>query len=142
MIRPFVFAVLMTALCGCMSPDIPQSFNRLSAPGWATIEIREAVTYDHAWNMALGILVRDFDIEVADKENGYIRTGWTYTWSGVYQYNYRVRVTVKFAEDRKTLDIKSEAQSQDGDNWVLGVDTRQLSTLKTDLMGTIGRTTR
>jgi len=90
----------------------------------------------------LGILVREFDLEVLSKEDGYIRTAWLYSWTGEYQSDYRVRVTAKFSDDRKKLDIKSEAQIQYDSKWIMGVDTRLLTTLKTDLMGTIGRVTR
>jgi hypothetical protein len=108
-----------------------------------TIEVREDVDFERAWETTFAILVRDFDIEFVEKDNGYIRTAWMYTWSGVYQQNYRVRVTMKFSEDRKSIAIKSEAQALLQANiWTVGVDTRQLSTLKTDLMGTIGRTTK
>lgn len=134
--------LFLICMCGCASQRIPTSFSQVSAPGWITIEVREDVDYDRAWKTTLGILVRDFDIEFTDKDYGYIRTAWTYTWSGIYQQDYRVRVTAKFADDHKSLQIKSEAQSLDKDHWVIGVDTRQLSTLKTDLMGTIGRTAR
>jgi len=81
-------------------------------------------------------------VEFISKDDGYVRTAWTYTWSGVYQQNYRVRVTAKFSDDRKSVDIKSEAQALRGSDWLTGVDARQLATLKTDMMGTIGRTTR
>jgi hypothetical protein len=53
-----------------------------------------------------------------------------------------VRITIKFSDDRKKLDVKSEALLTQGARGVIGVDTRLASTLKTDLMGTIGRTTR
>jgi hypothetical protein len=76
------------------------------------------------------------------KDDGYIQTGWLHTWSGMYQEDYRVRVTVKFAADRKTLRVRSEAWMLNGRNWLIGTDARLMSTLKTDLMGTIGRTTR
>lgn len=137
----FLLMFLLCA-CGCATQRIPRSFSQVSAPGWVTIEIRDGVEYDRAWKTTLGILVREFDIEFVSKDDGYIRTSWTYTWSGVYQQNYRVRVTAKFSDDRKSVDIKSEAQALQGNIWLLGVDSRQLSTLKTDLMGTIGRTTR
>jgi hypothetical protein len=143
--KSFVFTgfVLAMLLCGCAtSQRIPKSFSQHSASGWASMEVREEVGYDRAWDVVYTLLVRDFEMEFASKEDGYMRTAWLHSWSGVYQSNYRVRVAVKFAQDRKTLDIKSEAQVQRGNVWLLGVDNRQLATLKTDLMGTIARTTR
>ncbi len=135
--------ILSLCVCGCATARIPRSFSQVSEPGWMTIEVREDVDFERAWETTFAILVRDFDIEFVEKDNGYIRTAWMYTWSGVYQQNYRVRVTMKFSEDRKSIAIKSEAQALLQANiWTVGVDTRQLSTLKTDLMGTIGRTTK
>ncbi|MBK7103698.1 MAG: hypothetical protein IPH62_00225 [Ignavibacteriae bacterium] len=107
-------------------------------PGWTTIELREDVSYDKAWTSIYDLLSRTFDIEIAQKENGYIRTGWIYTWTGKYTDYYRVRVTVKFPEHRKSVDVKSEAFYKD----YVGYDTRLLTTLKTDIMGSVGRITR
>ena len=136
--------VLATALllCGCATPKTPPSFSTINGPGWTTIEIREGVAFEKAWNTVIGILIRDFDLVVALRDEGYVRTDWLYSWSGKYQQTYRVRVTLKFSDDRKRIDLKPEAQSMQDGLWVLGVDTRLVSTLKTDLMGTIGRTTR
>jgi hypothetical protein len=86
------------------------------------------------------VLVRNFDLEFISKEEGYLRTAWLYTWPGVYMANYRVRVTALFSEDHKTLQLKPEAQSLEAGIWVEGADTRLLPSLKTDLVGTIGRT--
>ena len=136
--------MLVICIYGCSGKHIPPSFSQVSAAGWSTIEVRDDVDYDHAWKTTLGVIIRDFDIEFADKEYGYIRTSWNHTWSGAYLPGYRVRVTAKFADDHKTLQVKSEAQAlkpQEG-IWELGVDTQQLSTIKTDLTGTIGRTAR
>jgi hypothetical protein len=140
--RRAVLFLALLLICGCATQRIPPSFSRISSPGWATIEIRDDVDYDRAWKTTLGILIRDFDIEFLSKDDGYVRTSWTHTWSGVHQQNYRVRVTVRFSDDRHSVEIKSEAHALHGNTWLLGVDSRQLSTMKTDLMGTIGRTTR
>lgn len=126
---------LLLFICGCSTPA---TFIKTMEPGWATIEIRDDVTYDKAWTSIYDLLTRTFDIEIAQKENGYIRTGWIYTWTGKYTEYYRVRVTIKFPENRKTVEVKSEAFYRD----YVGYDTRLLTTLKTDIMGSIGRITR
>lgn len=138
----FIFLFLLLFCAGGCATKPPPSFSQVATPGWSTVEIREGVDYNHAWKTVLGILVKDFDLEFVIKDDGYIRTSWMYTWSGVYQQNYRVRVIVKFSDDGKSMDVKSEAQVLHENVWLLGVDSRLLSTLKTDLMGTIGRTTR
>ena len=106
------------------------------------MEVRDEGEYEHAWNMVFEILSRDFEIDSAMREEGYLRTGWMHSWSGVYQTGYRVRVTVKFDPDRTKFQFLPEAQALMGKEWVTGIDVRLVSTLKTDLMGTIGRTTR
>jgi len=121
-----------------LSCSAPATFIQTMEPSWAKIELREDVNFEKAWITVYDLLIRQFDIEVAQKENGYIRTGWIYTWTGEYTDAYRVRVTVKFAEDHKTLDVKSEAYYKG----YVGYDTRLLQTLNTDIMGTIGRITR
>ena len=116
----------------------PRTFVRTMEPTWAKIEFREEVTQDKAWTTIMDLLIRNFDIEIAQKENGYIRTGWLYTWTGQVTESYRVRITVKFPEDKKSVELKSEAYYRD----YIGYDSRLLETYKTDIMGAIGRTTR
>ena len=120
----------------------PISFVRTMEATWAAIQLREGVEYADAWNSVLDVLVRRFDMEVLSKENGYLRTGWLYTWTGEMREDYRVRVTAKFNPERDKVDVKSEANYRSKAGWVLGSDTALLRTLKTDLMGTVGRTTR
>lgn len=133
--------LLAAALGGCASPW-PTSFQPETVPGWATIEIRDGVGYERAWNTVFEILAREFDFATVLRDEGYIQTDWLHTWSGVYQQDYKVRVTVKFAGDRKSLQVRSEAWVLEDAVWRTGVDSRLTGTLKTDLMGTVGRTTR
>ena len=140
--------VLVLGVCGlatgCATQHNAKSFSNVSAPGWVALEVRDNIDYDHAWKATVGLLVRehDYDIEFMAREEGYIRTAWTYAWSRVFNQTTRVRVTVKFADDHKSVAIKSEAQVLLGTEWLWGVDTQQLTTLKTDMMGTIGRTAK
>ncbi|MDR3609962.1 MAG: hypothetical protein P4L27_05335 [Ignavibacteriaceae bacterium] len=132
---PIFLTIMSIYLSGCAAPE---TFVRTTEPSWARIEIRDDVKYDRSWQTIYDLLVRNFDIEVAQKENGYIRTGWMYSWTGQVTDYYRVRITVKFPEDRKSVEIKSEAYFKD----MIGYDSRLLETYKTDIMGTIGRNTR
>lgn len=137
--KNLVFLLLVLVISFSMincSP--PVTFIRTMDPTWNTVELREEVKFDAAWKTVLDLLIKKFDIEVSDKESGYIRTGWLYTWTGEYTEVYRVRVTIKFMKDNHSVDIKSEAYYKD----YVGYDTRLLQTIKMDIMGTIGRTTR
>ncbi len=140
--RFWLAVVCLTGLlCGCAT-TAPTSFSRKEGAGWATVELRNGVTYDHAWETVFSILSRDFEMATVLKGEGYVQTGWLNTWSGLYQPSYRVRATVRFATDRKSLQVRSEAWFFNGETWLVGTDARLMSTLKTDLMGTVGRTTR
>ena len=77
-----------------------------------------------------------------DKENGYFRTGWLYTWTGALNERYRVRITGKFDKKKGIVSIKSEAEYGGSGYWIQGYDTRLLSTIKTDYMGRVSRVTR
>ncbi len=134
----FLLTLLTLVVISITSCSPPETFIRTMEPTWASIELRENVQYEMAWKTVLDLLIKKFDIELSDKESGYIRTGWLYTWTGKYTEAYRVRVTVKFNKDQNIVDIKSEAYFRE----YVGYDSRLLQTIKTDIMGLIGRTTR
>lgn len=121
----------------------PKTFIQTMEPSWISLALRDDVNEEHAWDSILDILIKRFDMEVMEKANGYMRTVWLYTWTGVATEDYRVRVTVKFKKGEKKVDIKTEAEYRySGNQWATGYDTRLVETLKTDIMGSIGRTTR
>lgn len=116
----------------------PSTFVRTTEPTWASVELRKDVTFEKAWASVVDTLIKNgFQIEVLSKENGYLRTGWLYSWTGEMMENYRVRVTVKFKDDNTLCDVKSEAEYGGSRGWVMGYDSRLLSTVKTDVMGKI-----
>lgn len=138
MVKRYILSIfiIFPLIVGCSR--VPATFIKTYEPTWASIELRKDVDFETAWKSVYDILIRQFDVEIAQKENGYIRTGWVYTWTGQYTDYYRVRVTIKFDKDKNTIDVKSEAYYRD----YIGYDTRLVETLKTDIMGSIGRTTR
>ena len=81
-------------------------------------------------------------MEILSQQDGYARTTWLYSWTGKVEENYRVRVTIKFSPDHKIVEVKSEAEFGGPGHWIPGYDTRLLETIKTDIMGKVGRTTR
>jgi len=120
----------------------PSTFTRTMEATWASIEVRPELGFETSWNAIVDLLTRRFDLEVISKENGYVRTNWLYTWTGIMDEDYRVRVTIKFAPDHSKLEVKSEAQFRSESGWLLGTDEALLQTLKTDIMGSVGRATR
>jgi len=137
-----MFILLFTSFIGCSST--PESFIRAFEPSWTSIEIRENMSLESAWSQVVDVLAKKFELEMISKEGTYVRTSWIYTWwiVGERTENYRVRAIVKFSGDGKNVDIKTEANYLDGDQWIVGFDDRLLETVKTDIMGVVGRTTR
>lgn len=135
------FSALVLASCA----STPTSFTRGSAE-WSVIELRDGIEYEKAWEEIVDVVARRFDIEMVEKESGYLRSGWVYTWwkDGVRTENYRVRAMVKFTPEKEAVAIRTDAQYMDrlSRGWITGMDTLLLETLKSDIMGTVGRTTR
>ena len=123
----------------------PKTFVRSTSPGWNMIEIRDEVSYGEAWKSVVDLIAKKFDIEILSKEDGYIRTGWLYSWTGNLTQNYKVRSLIKFNPDKRIVELKSEAQFYDGGyfgigaGWVMGTDELLSTTLRSDIMGRIGR---
>lgn len=134
-----VVAAALTLFGGCSTP---KTFVRTMEPAWASVQLREDLNYTNAWNSVIDTLVKRFDLEILSQQDGYARTTWLYSWTGKVQENYRVRVTTKFSPDHRVAEVKSEAEYGGPGNWVGGYDSRLLETIKTDIMGKVGRTTR
>jgi len=128
-------------LISCASP--PKSFLQVSEPGWMSIEIRQEITYDEAWDKIIIILAKTYDLEFASRDIGYIRTAWCHTSEAVYLPDYRVRISILFNKKLHMLFVKSEAQFREKeDKWAIGIDNRVIATLKTDILGTLSRVTK
>lgn len=120
----------------------PATYLQTQEATWASVEIRDGMNYEVAWTTVIDLLVKKFDVEILSKADGYARTGWLHSWTGELRNDYRVRVTIKFNPDHTKVEVKSEANYLVDADWLPGMDTALLATLKTDLMGSVGRTTR
>jgi hypothetical protein len=134
--------LFLCPLIGCAID--PASFVRASAPSWSSVELRTEIGPEDAWREVVDVLARNFELELISKDGGYLRTSWIYTWwkDGKVTENYRVRAIIKFPPSGTKVDIKTEAEFLHRRVWVRGTDTRLLQTVKTDIMGVVGRTTR
>ncbi len=135
----FAMGAIAMMLCSCSGPS---SFVKAVDGGtWSTIMVREELTFDQAFNEALDVVAKRFEMDMISKESGYARSNWIYTWNtkGTYTAKYRTRVIFKFSADRKRIDIKTEAEYGGEPNWIKGYDTRLLSTIKQDISGVVGR---
>lgn len=127
---------------GCFAPS---SFVKTTA-GWKTIEFNENIKgFDDAWQKCIDTIARDYDIEMMDKNSGYMRTAWIYGISGGMYNRYRGRITVKFSQltEPTTVDVKTEAQWLTNEStgiWTPGFDRTFQRDVYTALSGRLGRT--
>jgi len=136
----FLFALLMTA--GFAQKG---SFVKSSESEWSTIQLRDDLTFEKAWGEVLDVIAKRFEMEMISKEGGYGRTSWIYDWTrpGTPRKDYRVRVIFKFSADHSKVDIKTDAQKlAKGGVWISGYDTKLMESVKTDIMGIVGRTAK
>ena len=133
-------AVLVWGSAGCAPSTVVRA-----EPGWKSLEIREDLTYDQCWMTAVDLLTRDWDIEMMDKNSGYIRTAWHYGVGGQSAQAYRGRITVKFPDTKKpaVVEVKTEAQWVDpmgnANVWVPGYDTAMQRDVFSAIGGRVGR---
>ena len=135
-------AVGVIVLGGCA----PSTFVKQSA-GWKTIEFNENTqgNFDIAWQKCVDTIARDYDLEMLDKDSGYLRTAWIYGISGGVYNRYRGRITVKFPELKAPtkVDVKTEAQwlsNMESGIWPPGWDKTFQRDVYTALSGRLGRT--
>ena len=140
-----VVAVVLAALlltAGCAKP--PKSFLRtFDEPGtWKTIEIREALSLDETWRIVVDLMSQKFDLEVLEKDSGYLRTSWKYTFviRNKVCARYRCRIILKFlGQDWGKVQVKTDAEWREKDGWLTGIDTRLLEEVYGDLQGRASR---
>mgnify|MGYP001568662849 FL=1 len=136
--------LVMCLLTGCQ--ERPKSFVE-QPPGWNSITIRKGLAKDIAWQKVADLLAKSYDLEVMNKDTGYIRTAYKisqaiYTSSGQIESSYRRRVIAKIQSDTDIIEIKTEAGWWDKNCWLEGFDSVDMATLKTDISAVIGDITK
>ena len=115
----------------------PETFIRGEA-GHSSVLIAEGITFDRAFDDVVSVLFRSFELEMINKEAGYIRTAWnTFHRSGS---SYRTRVTLNMSPTRNRIDILTEAEWRNtaSAQWIRGNDTHLLETIRRDIAGNVG----
>ena len=136
-------AVVCSIGGGCGS----SSFVRQPA-GWKSIELREGLqgNYNDAWQTAVDTVARSYDIEVMEKDSGYIRTSWKYGILGKPTSVLAGRLVVKFPSTQSPtkVDVKTDAQQFNAwtNLWEEGFDSRFERDVMGELSGRLGRTTQ
>ncbi len=145
-IRSLLAISFLVLVSGCATP--PKTFIKtFDEPGiWKAVELREGLGKDEVWRLVVDTLSQRYDLEVLQKESGYIRTSWQYTIvtpRGRISPEYRSRIVIKFlGDDWKTAQVKCESNWYEEGGWVMGYDTRILEDVYGDLQGKIGRVRR
>jgi hypothetical protein len=125
----------------------PSTFIKGRSGGWKTIELNDSLTgnYEEAWQKTVDTIARDYDIEMLDKDSGYLRTTWTYGISGGTFNRYRGRLTIKYPkiENPDKMEVKTDAQwlvDPSTGVWQQGFDSLLDRDVFTALSGRLGRT--
>ena len=125
----------------------PSTFVKGRSGGWKTIELNNSLAgnYEEAWQKTVDTIARDYDIEMLDKDSGYLRTTWTYGISGGTFNRYRGRLTIKYPDLEKPdkLEVKTDAQwllDPSTGVWQQGFDSLLDRDVYTALSGRLGRT--
>ncbi len=135
-----------TAIAGCGHAGPPAQFMRTTNESgiWKQIEIRDELQNEKAkeWSTVVDALSTKYDLEVLDKESGYLRTSWKFTAVGTKEEreHYRSRLIAKFNGAYSVLQLKSEAQWLNEGVWETGYDTQMLDDVYGDLQARLGRT--
>lgn len=81
------------------------------------------VPYDQAWNVIVNTMAKDFELEVIDKQSGYIKSGWKTIdtcWAGLFYGGWvpctRVKAIVR-VEERTPLKIKVKVEKERANPW-------------------------
>ncbi len=142
MIVGSVLLMMLLLVCGC----VPKTFVK-SAPGWKVIELRNDLKEDYpkAWQTTVDSIARNWDIEIMDKDSGYLRTAWTYGISGGQHHRYRGRLTVKYPDGQHSEKLELKTDAQWAENvyygfWIEGYDTSFNRDVYGTLSGRLGRT--
>jgi hypothetical protein len=140
------------SLACATTPMKPTSFVRTfdDSATWKSIEIRDdLVGKPDAWRMVVDTVALKYDLEVIEKDSGYLRTTWKFTSagrpdtssrSGGVVDNYRSRVVIKM--DGTRARVKSESNWMGPTGWETGYDTVLQQEVYSDIQGKIGRVTR
>ena len=141
-----IVCIMVLALAGCATP--PRTFMRThDEPGiWKSVEIMDGMTNDKAWEILVDTLSQEYDLEVLEKDAGYLRTSWKYTYvsGGKVVDRYRSRIVVKLtgSPDWTKVQVKCESNWLDNEGWILGYDVRLLEDIYGDIQGKLGRVRR
>ncbi|MCR4665323.1 MAG: hypothetical protein K5660_08165 [Paludibacteraceae bacterium] len=89
---------------------------------WMHVQINESFDYDQAFETAVEILSDKYEMGMIKKDGGYVRTAWNFyrKTRGTLDKKVRIRITLKFNDDRTQVAVKTEVQKLIFKEWVDG----------------------
>jgi hypothetical protein len=141
-----IMIVTMLIMAGCASP--PRTFVATrDDPGvWKIVEIREGLTNEQVWTIIVDTISQKYDLEVLQKEGGYLRTSWkcTYLEGEKVSDRYRTRFVIKLSGSPSwdKAQLKCESNWMEDEGWIAGYDTQLLEEIYGDIQGKLGRVRR
>lgn len=84
---------------------------------WFDVTCREGMTEDVIWKRLMNIAVTNFeDIEIRDKDAGWIKTGWVVTKFSMQSVRTRLEVRMSFLNEHQiTYRVRLDSQIKDAD---------------------------
>ena len=132
-----VSLLVIAAGCGLGAPD---SFMQMNRQYWESMDVKPSVKYDDAWQRAIYIITKKFELEMISKEDGYVRSsyGQSYFTEDIQNEKYQIRIVAKFTPDRKKFEFKIESRMWDGKIWHNGSDVRVAANMRKDFLNSMG----
>lgn len=132
-----LFAIMLMAFCGGV--EAKKTWKKGQAE-WAKIQLNDHLTYDQAFGMALELVTDKYEVEMISKDGGYIRSAWNFLTDkkGKKIKDQRCRITIKFNHDKTQIQVKTETQKLQKDEWIDGEDVIISTQIKEDLRGVVG----
>ncbi|MES2176566.1 MAG: hypothetical protein V4550_01780 [Gemmatimonadota bacterium] len=139
--------VPLALLLGCAAigkgSSAPATFVRSTAESQVTrvIDVRDGLTHTQAMRVLADALGVRYTVEVTDSRAGFVMTTWqaSLVRDGVPDLRYRTRLTARFVDDWRKLQLKHEANWRRGEEWDVGYDAAQLDSAAADLKAKLGK---
>jgi hypothetical protein len=87
---------------GCMS---------VVTPVWNPLQFEQKVTYEKVWPAILSAVTESYEIEMVDKDSGFLRTTWKVTKDMLGQQQSRTRISIRIVS-KEPLNLQIQAQLQ------------------------------
>ncbi len=130
--KRFALPVVLALVClGAFNGCTP--FTNDSGDGWITYEVRDGLSYNEAWMVAVdAALTSGYHFETLSKDDGYIKTEWKHEIVESQGVEVRTRVSIKFTYGRRTVRMKIDEEYIVGFKEP-GVDVPRIADLKAEM---------